>query len=440
MLENLMHKTKSPLSRLEHLRASPFHAPGETLIHNMAIPFQIAKETVGLWAGLNKARTGVLDYAAGSDLLWTNGAMENAQWERVELFRNTIEKNPLTGGEALFMRFPAGGGFVPCDARLSDGSPHPAAGTGFALCHLHAMPLEVQDVKDGERAREGTWVAKSAVYRCLEWRQVRFDRGRFVLGATARCQFDDLFPGWRISNKAMSAPVPSGASLLWPLACLPLQHASEDRFDTESTVAVSRWIFEQGAWRIESMLPVDESFRGYEPSLVRDVPSGHLLLTARQKAGPEQWEKFAIPLWESCDEGASWEQKFVAERYRANSPLVLGTMLSGNPFVVGNPLVGGVNLRSLGYSRELLALWALSPERDRLESSLLLRCGQLDFGTPPTAHGWKLDHPATSVVEDGSGKFRTLLTYRVQASDENRLKEVSPAPCSGVYIEEVHWP
>jgi hypothetical protein len=428
------------LTKLGHLHTSLIQEAGEGLVYNMAVPFQVAKGVVGFWVGLNKTRTGVLDYAAGSDLVWSNFGGDEPLFQDksrcLPLFRNSVEADPISGREAIFMRFPAAGGFVPQDATLPSGAPHPAAGTGFALCHVHAMPMAVADGASSA-ANEGTWVHDGPVYRCLELRQLRFDDGRFSAGAVKRYHFDELFPGWMICNKAMTPAVASGESLLWPLACRKSSaEQAEDRFSMQSSVGVARWTFREDAWAIEAITGVETTFEGYEPSMVRG-PDNRLLLTARRKGKGNVPDKFGIPCWQSLDEGGTWSEAFRVQNHRADSPLVIGSATSGGHFVVANLFAGGMNLRSPGYSRELLALWELAPGLDGLGPATILRCGHLDFGRAPTAHGWKLDHPSTSIITDGEGNPRTLLTYRVQSSDENRVKEIGASDCSGVHLEEI---
>lgn len=422
------------LRRRAHFSTSPLKDSAETLVYNMAKPFRICRGTVGFWCGLNQAQSGLLDHAAGSDLIWWSGGLNSPAEERMPLFRNSMEMNPLTGKQSLFMRFPAGGGFVATDQLLANGRPHPGAGTGFALCHVLAMPLEVLEKRD--KAENGTWVRDDVVYRCLEIRQIRYASGTFAAANAERYHFDELYPGWLVQNMGMNAAVTDGESLLWPVAGIPNPNGTRDRFDTQGSIGISRWEFNGSHWRIQSIAQVDEQFCGYEPSLIRSK-DGALLMTARIKGPPESWDKFCIPIWNSSDGGAHWQNQFSAERHRSNSPLVIGATPSGKAFVVGNLMVGGMNQRALGYCRELLALWILREDGSGLHAPRILRCGQIDYGLAPTENGWKLDHPTSAVVEDLDGSKVTLLTYRVQASDENRLREIGPTPYSGVHVEQI---
>jgi hypothetical protein len=298
------------------------------------------------------------------------------------------------------------------------------------------MPMTVVDQKSGNS--DGTWINQRPVYRCLELRQIRFAEGSFQLEATERFHFDELLPGWMIPNKGMTAAVLDGEELLLPLPCRKAEpEKDEDRYATDSSIGVARWVYRQNRWRIKTMSPVATDFSGYEPSMIRSS-SGELLLTARKTAPKGDWDKFGIPCWASADGGESWQERFFEQQYRANSPLVLGTNAAGDPFVIANPLMGGINQRSLGYSRELLVLWPVRPDGSGLETARFLRCGQVDFGPAPTPNGWKLDHPCSAVIEDEAGRLRTLITYRVQASDENKSKDIGPTPSSGVHIEELH--
>lgn len=438
---NFVENGLAHLTKRAHLRLGLLQEPGEGLVCTMAVPFQVATGVLGLWVGLNKTRTGVLDYAAGADLVWSQcGAGEQLLEEKPQclpLFRNSVEADPISGREAIFMRFPAAGGFVPVDATLSDGARHPAAGTGFAFCHVHALPLQVAGGAS-EAGSEGTWVHDGPVYRCMELRQLRFDGETFSADAVKRFHFDELFPGWMISNKAMTPAVMSGESLLWPLACRrSLTDETEDRFSTQSSIGVSRWTFREDGWGIEYIFEVEPAFEGYEPSMVRG-PENCLLLTARRKGKGNVPDKFGIPCWQSTDDGKTWSEAFRVQNHRADSPLVIGATASGSNFVVANLYAGGMNLRSPGYSRELLALWELKSGLDGLGPATILRCGQWDFGKAPTEHGWKLDHPSTCIIMDADGNQRTLLTYRVQSSDENRLKDIGASNCSGVHLEEIN--
>ena len=425
------------LKPLAHFDVSPFCEAGETLVHSTATPFRIDRGSVGFWCGLNKAQSGLLDHAAGSDLIWWTGGLDSPATQRLAVWRNSIEPHPLTGKNALMMKFPAGGGFVPPDHLLSDGRPHPGAGTGFAMCHVVAVPLEV--FEDSNRAENGTWGRGETVYRCLEVRQIRFEAGAFTISEARRHHFDEMFPGWLVQNGPLGSAVVDGSELVWPVACVPDPRGALDRFDAKGSIGLSRWGFRDGAWSIHSLVPIAADFCGYEPSIIRDK-NGRFSLTARITGAPESWDKFGIPVWNSTDGGAHWQEAFRAERHRANSPVTIGATASGRPFILGNLMVGGMNQRSLGYSRELLALWLLRPDGSGLESAQILRCGQLDFGPAPTQHGWKIDHPISTVVEDADGREVCLLTYRVQSSDENKLKEVGRSPFSGTFVEKLLIP
>lgn len=422
---------------LAHFRASPFCEGNEVLIHTTATPFPIGRGSVGFWCGLNKAQSGLLDHAAGSDLVWWTGGLGAPSVNRLAVWRNAIEPHPLTGASCLMMRFPAGGGFLPPGELLPDGRPHPGAGTGFAMCHACAVPLEV--FQDKNLSQNGTWVREGTVYRRLEVRQMRLEAGAFHFSEAVPRHFDELFPGWLVQNVARNAAVPDGGELVWPVAGVPNPESKLGRFETQGSIGVSRWAFHGGAWTIRSIATPGGNFQGYEPSLIRG-DGGAFSMTARINAPPESWDKFGIPVWNSTDSGASWHEGFHAGRHRANSPLCIGNTASGRPFIAANLMVGGMNQRSLGYSRELLALWMVRPDGSGLESPAILRCGQLDCGPAPTQHGWKLDHPSSAVVEDSDGTPVCLLTYRVQASDENILKEVAPTPYSGTFVEKLLIP
>ena len=85
--------------------------------------------------------------------------------------------NPETGERMILSTYPFVGGFVPLGARCDDGTPHPHAGSGFAVCtqrgypvHARSSPLAVDRPFERHRIQQYSYDGRA-------WEQVIHERG-----------------------------------------------------------------------------------------------------------------------------------------------------------------------------------------------------------------------------------------------------------------------
>ena len=74
------------------------------------------------------------DYEVGGDVILFDDISGSISSTPMAVFRNHEERNPHSNPPnqpSIMVKYPMRGGFVPFQAKLSDGSPHPHAGTGL---------------------------------------------------------------------------------------------------------------------------------------------------------------------------------------------------------------------------------------------------------------------------------------------------------------------
>lgn len=377
-------------------------------VYGLAAPFQVSPNQGALMANMRAVGSKVIDFEAGSDLIVFDSldgiSAESAQ----ALDRNETSVHPATGEPLVLVKFPPAIGFVPLGARQPDGSPHPHAGTGFALGHAIGFPAN-----DADRYPQGSpnrlWL--------FDLVQLSFDGRRFSIGPTRRTGRDGLFPGWLAANRPIAPAIADGADLLLGLAAGPpgALHGA----------GVSRWRRGPDGWQPASFHPVTDFDTSFEPSLLRE-PDGQLLFCARPW-GPDGVDRAAmsgldttllnrIQVWRSADGGQSWSQTIRANNARAVSPVVLNRTAGGNPFIAGNPYPGPECPFRL--TRRTLACWPLDASRTRLLDPVTVLDGPRRLGEPDAGAGWYIDHPIATPLRLADGRLHTLLVFRVCGTNE----------------------
>ena len=122
------------------IRRPPSTPPGQSWRYGYPFPFQIASRKAAAFVSL-RIRNGVLSPVAGDlkigvDVFLFDKISNLGDPQVIQISRNHEQANPHStppGQAAVMVKHIARCGFVPRGAKRPDGSPHPHAGSGFAL-------------------------------------------------------------------------------------------------------------------------------------------------------------------------------------------------------------------------------------------------------------------------------------------------------------------
>jgi hypothetical protein len=401
-------------------------AKGRDLRYGLGCPFQVSPRQAGLIANLRTQGFPVGDFEAGIDMLLFDRIDAISAKKARPVTRTSKYADRHTGEWRVAIKYWASGGFVPWGARLPKGAPHPHAGTGFLLC-------EVTDVAMKGSGYYGYYEkAEKDKIRTTEICQLAYDGREFrVVETEARTAANPLRADgseWTISAPGLQMAVPDGNDLLY--ACYS---AGANR----GASGVSRWRRLDRRWQLISFVPIafirmpEEprmrygepiALNAFEPSLIRDT-DGSLLFTLR--ASGSELEDHIIRVWRSTDTH-TWELAIEVPQGRGQAPVTLNQAADGTPYLAGN---------RLGHERDWLVLWPLNRERSGLEEPITVRNALEQFGPPPSGRVWFMDHPMAQTVRLADGGWHNLLLYRIM--DRGEHSGLSPAPQSGLYVEEV---
>ncbi|MBL9213955.1 MAG: hypothetical protein JNG83_00615 [Opitutaceae bacterium] len=423
---------------------SPPDAPaGETWRYMLSYPFQVAPNLAGLYCNLKMCGGPGQDFEGGSDIILFDQASPFSARSTHLVSRNYVAPNPNNGGRpAIMMKYPGLLGFVPLGARRPDGSPHPHAGTGFALSTAAAWPLDASEsVLYTAPDRIGYAAYGDARrYRFFEVYQLRYDGAHFTISAPVKLADTDFFPGFRVSSAGMACAIADGDDLLTGLTVHRLGAATHG-------AGLTRWRRVDGEWRPLGYEPVTPEDSSMEPSIIRDL-DGSLLMHARapRAMGPP------IRLWRQASAGAPWEPRLNLNGMIPSVPVTLNRAVDGTPYLVANlyqpqfflpPTLhsdGGVSrLEPVGWrgERSTLCLWPLNEGRNGFDAQFIVRDPRTEFGLPPHGTVWAADHGTGGIVRLADGKWRALVGYRMLEWKENTHFILPPSPQTGSYLDEV---
>jgi hypothetical protein len=462
------------------LRVPAATPAGEVWRYGIAFPFQAGPSEAALFCNIRREHAPGFDYEAGTDVVVFDAVSKLAAATAVPVSRNHEEANPRSqppDRRSVMVKYPARGGFVPFAARRDDGSPHPHAGTGFAICEALAWPA-------GEAAgnslpdRKGILPYRDAErHEYFELAQLRYDGAgkRFQLLATEHISPAELLPGWTVTNTGIVNAVADGDDLLLAMSagradarafraeqCRSFGYSAIPHHDVGA--GVTRWRRGARGWRPVEFVPVTGEDNSLEASLVRDI-DGSLLFTAR---GARLSTENDIRIWRSSDGGRSWTLQIRVRGAIAGSLLSINRAADGTPFVAANlydvlvhpvadyvklppgdptaahlvykhhaaPETASAGVRAGGWLREKLALWPLTRDRSGLAPPLSARDCRAEFGSPPGGSVWIADTPSAAAVRLADGAWHTLLGYRV-AERAEVTHQADPTPHTGIYLEEV---
>lgn len=425
-----MKVTQSPVKLIAPLATGD----GRTYRYGNGFPFQAGPNTAGVFLNLRFEGFPAGDFEAGMDVVLFDDLESISSKDAVKITRSVYSDHPVTGKPRVTIKHSQRGGFVPFGAKRADGSPHPAAGTGFLL----GEALNFPSYGDGYYMKEDK---TKDMIRHMELSHLAYDGLNFSVREQERLHAENeplRVPGseWKIFSGGLKNAIPDGDDLFFAVEAT--QHDANLCWPAEPAVGVSRWQCRDGRWRPVSFVPVVHSHPSedsptvygqtmdafpIEPSLVRDR-DGSLLFTERWCYSPK--EEHMIRVHRSEDEGRTWTEIMAVPDVKAQAPITINTAADGAPYIV--------TLKP-GHERDWVLLWMLNEDRSGLNEPITVRNGLEDFGPPPSGMIWFIDHPNGTVARLADGKWHGLLSYRVL--DRGEHGGGNPTPFTGHYVEEV---
>src|SRR5262249_49157356 len=153
--------------------------------------------------------------------------------------RNHEEPNPRSrppGARAVMVKYPIRGGLVPVGARRADGSPHPHAGTGFALNQAIARRIG----PSGSLFHGVSAFADDEAHRYYEVRELSYNGRSFNMVASERIPPPELLSGWTVVGEGLTNAIPDGDDFLVGM--------SASRAGVGAGAGVMHWRRSGGRW------------------------------------------------------------------------------------------------------------------------------------------------------------------------------------------------
>ena len=363
--------------------------------------FQLDRETALLAVSLREQ--GGQDFEIGNDGFIFKNLSEIAPQRAIPLNRLEAGYKMKSGKLGVLSKYPFNGVIVPLGAKLKDGSPHPAAGSGFFVCSVITFsPDRSQITPDPDEF--------------VEFYQVQWD------GKSLRVTADKL-------------PEPFAA----PLKDIAFNTVAQDSgfitpFGSALGMQVLRFDYKDGRWQVtgsghpfgvktnaQGRMQVSEGKitsipSEIEPSIVT-TPDGYWVYT---RGGNNQRGR----VYRSRD-GLNYE--FAFDHWNHTVPQVLNQSLDGSLYLTTNT--------GPGWLRNPLLAFAL---RGR------------SFVDPLIVHdekGIRNDkQPQVPFVDHGiganiflNGRWRHFLTYRICDLRETNGEGAPPTPETGLYLAELEY-
>jgi hypothetical protein len=415
--------------------------PGETWRYLIPYTFQVAPRLAALSLNIKPHPGPGQDFPCGVDILLFDDLRHLHPERAIPLTRNHEERNPNADNKMAFMaKTPAQIGFVPFGAKRADGSPHPHAGTGWALTNASARPVDDSEGTVNLPDRVGRSAFKGArAYNYFERYPLAYDGGRFTVGAVESIRRSEVVDGCELVGRGMGVAIPDGDDLLAGMQARRVGAATLGS-------GLARWRRVDGRWRPVAFAMITPEDNSMEPTVVRDV-DGSLLFFARgrREMGPP------VRIWRQAPGATSWELRINVNGITNSTPTTLNSAVDGTPYLLmnlhqpefklppGTPSDGGISrLEPKGRrgERSTICLWALNDARDGFVTPLIVKDPLVDYGVPPRGTIWAADHANGTVVQLGDGGWHDVFGYRLLEWIEN-THFAPPSPQTGCYLDEV---
>lgn len=405
---------------------------GEVFRYGIGFVFQVAPGKAGMACNLRFEGFPVGDFEAGTDVVVFDDVDGIRDATPVRITRSERYSHPEKG-KRVVVKHTCKGGFVPLGAKRPDGTPHPAAGTGFVFGEALDLPMKGDGYYDKTDKTGGmirTTELNHLAYDGNEFRVVKTET--LAAGVTMRAPGSD----WDILHPGLRMGIPDADDLLFPVGASQGNPAAWNTYP--HAMGLARWRHDGAFWRPVEFSPIvlsrrtpsspvvygqQQQLQWTEPSVARDV-DGSLLVTARGVY--DDAEEHTIRVWRSTDGWRSWENVIAVPKTRGQAPVTISTASDGTPYIVSCKLAHG---------RDWLMVWPLNADRTGLDEPLTVRNAAEQFGPPPSGSVWFMDHPNAMTVQLADGQWHNLLAYRIM--DRGEHGGADPAPQTGLYVEQV---
>ncbi len=448
---------KSVIGPVLHESAIP--DPRWRIRHGVSTVIQVSPTQVVLLANRRVTEMRIVDFEDGADAVVFNAVDGIKAQNAVPLVRTEKAVHPRTREEMQMVAYLITGGFVPFGAVLPDGTPHPAAGTGFALasygCKHHANELSEATIEDPIRFHELL--------------QLRFDGNRLEVTERLRFTPDVILPECHCLVRPITNALPDGEDLVSGLVAgpaektangdpmIPSEHPhAHPVFGRNFGCGFCRWKFGENGWRPKEYTPVTGGDLSFEPSMIREL-DGSLLMAVRGKGLKEPpgavhdglentYEHFRV--YRSTDNGKTWESVLHLPRMRNATPVILNQAVDGTPFIGANPYYDAKDSKGRVVPstkrRDPLCIWPLTADRTNVEEPLCLMHAAETIGSPrpietPTMgldNLWMIDHPIGNVCRLADGKWHSLVCFRISDNAVNS-GNAAAADAAGIWLAEI---
>jgi len=394
----------------------PRHTPpGQEGIYQLGAPFQLSSTQAGMFCNIRRISVAAGDLEMGSDLVIFDDIDSICSDNATTLIRGEEMDHPETGEPMILSTYPFVGGFVPLGARCDDGTPHPDAGSGFAVCTQRGYPAHARS----------HLLAVDRPFERYRIQEYSYDGATLRIVRDEAVDADALIQGRMFSHFGSGNAIPDGTDLIAAVA------VQADSSKDGEQAGLARWRRgPDGGWKAVEFHPIPAALGCCEPTLVRDI-DGALLLSARGSF--ETGDNQAFLVWRSENGGVTWEKVIHERGVRNSAPVTLSRAADGTPYLAANPRY--LPCGRIFQHREMLALWPLAPDRRGVLPPIIIRDSS-DFGPGPYSHPWWVDHPIGCTLRLADGNLHHLLAYRVLGNHE-AVYNASPAPQTGCYVEEV---
>lgn len=235
---------------------------GQQWVYQLTRAFQLSPTEFGLLVNIRLCAIRPVDIETGNDLVILDRLDQVEPKATIPLNRGEFGIHPRTVQRLLLSRYPLAGGFIPVGACRADGSPHPHAGTGFAVSHVLGYPVD----DAGNVAVYGLWeIPEADRHVMFELQQYRYDGATFTVEHSEMLNPEAVLPGWVFTSSPLSNSIADGDDLIGGFVGYRVGSAA-----ATAGSGMTRWKWRDGRWRLMEFTPVPEAEGAFEPSMVRD--------------------------------------------------------------------------------------------------------------------------------------------------------------------------
>lgn len=390
------------------------------------------------------------DFEVGNDGFVFQHLSDIVPERAIPINRLEVDRPLKSGkGTCILGKFPATGGFVPLDAKLPDGSPHPAAGTGFLVSGT--LPFKPDRTLGHPDAGPDD--------RPFDLIQLQWDGKE--LRVTQITQIHDLL-GMRIGRMGLSNFCPQDSGFLCPVGPIDGSYVVVVRFDWDgdawnATKAGRPFITaEQKAWKggtadstwnltkqsgpgvPAAAAPPDKQLSADEKKVApgHKMPANVYRYLEVESSILHVGNRYVVHtrgvdrkgrVYTSTD-GLNYTLLF--EHYNEGVPQVLNEGLDGSLYLATNA--------SPGWLRNPLLAFAIDLDAHEMKDPLMLHDDKFVHEQGGAEHPF-IDHARAANVHF-EGRWRHLLLFRNCDLRETNGQGMPAKPQTGLYLVEFEYP